>query len=76
MPILVLKPEFRESNLWRGLGWVVKYTFVVKYTLVPHFLPFSYTFIRITGVSPMPHDFKPQSAKDEHYSRDFKSFRK
>jgi hypothetical protein len=22
----------------------------------------------------MPHDFKPQSAKDEHNSRDFKSF--
>ena len=22
----------------------------------------------------MPHDFKPQSAKDEHYSRDFQSF--
>jgi hypothetical protein len=27
-------------------------------------------------VSPMPHDFKPQSAKDKHFSRDLKSFKK
>jgi hypothetical protein len=24
----------------------------------------------------MPHDFKPHSAKDKHFSRDFKSFKK